>query len=444
MNANKVIIAVLVCSFIMLFGFSYAWYHIGLENKRDITLTSGTLQLVLEDNDDYVIQLENTEPLGDEVGLETNLYRFSLENIGSIVADFTFYLDDVQLDDGQTRIDDQYIKYTLFREEDQYTVDVLNSHEKFTTDNGVVSRSIGSGTIYKREKYNYILKIWVADTAPNSIMNSSFKVKLRVDASQKKQFKSSRFVKAYTYSEDKKANHYCITGNEETCKVTTCYQDKTKGSCPAGTIIQYVVDGNDIVNFHVMFDEGDTITMQSQRNTINNTPWINEVDYIHAGGTAEEYGYDGNNNKGPLTALSVLDKITKGWNNVNDQTYTMGTTVFKTNAYTGCDEVSCSSNVYTLPEMTTRARMITFQEAVELGCNLNGGSCPIWMKNYLSQSTGYGGTANDSLAGDGYLTMSAASNRTVSARFLTFMGSVAYINPSYSRRGVRAVVEVPK
>lgn len=443
MNANKVIIAVLTCSLVMLFGLSYAWYHISLENKKDITLTSGTLRLVFKEADGYVINLENTEPLSDEAGLETNSYRFSLENTGTVSSEYTFYLDDVSLDDGQTRIDDQYIKYTLFRIDDSYTVERLDSHEKFTTDSGVVSRSIGSGTIYKREKYNYVLKIWITDTAPNSLMNTSFKAKLRIEASQRKELTSKRFVKAYTYSEDTSASNYCVTGEEETCKITTCYQDKTVGSCPAGTIIQYVVDGNDIVNFHVMFDEGDTITMQSQKNTVNSVQWASKVDYINAGGTAEDYGTLGNNDRGPLTALSVLESVTKGWNNVNDQTYTMGTTVFKTNAYTGCDANSCTSNVYTLPERASRARMITLQEVLLLGCDFDNSSCPIWMKNYLKGSTSYGGTVDDNAAGDGYLTMSASSTRS-SALFLTAAGSIAFVDPCFSIRGARAVVEVSK
>ncbi len=50
---------------------------------------------------------------------------------------------------------------------------------------------------------------------------------------------------------------------------------------------------------------------------------------------------DNNNNdntKEPLNALSSLEEITKDWSNVLDQTYTLGTTIFKDNAFTACND----------------------------------------------------------------------------------------------------------
>ncbi len=127
-----------------------------------------------------------------------------------------------------------------------------------------------------------------------------------------------------------------------------------------------------------MFDNGSTMTMQSQRNTVYNTYWSN----------------DSNIDSGPLPALSILESVTAGWGNVNDLTYTMGTTVFKDNAYTGCNSSSsCTINTYTLSSRTAKARIITVQEAKALGCSESTKSCPIWMYNYLYKSSSNGGTA---------------------------------------------------
>ena len=190
--------------------------------------------------------------------------------------------------------------------------------------------------------------------------------------------KVGKFVAAYTYNES--GANKCITGDEETCKKTTCYKVKTADSCPAGTIIKYKVNDTDIVNFHVMFDNGSTMTMQSQRNTIYNTPWYESVD----------------NTKGPITILPALENATAGWTNVNNQTYTLGTTDFSgKGAYTGCmTDNRCYGNTYTLDSRTAKARMMTYQEAVALGCTYEG-NCPIWMLNYLENSTELGGTVND-------------------------------------------------
>lgn len=60
-----------------------------------------------------------------------------------------------------------------------------------------------------------------------------------------------------------------------------------------------------------------------------------------------------------------------------------------------------------LPKRTAKARMITVQEAVSLGCNKGAWSCPVWMSGYLSDSTfGHGGAPNDEKADIQYWTMS--------------------------------------
>ena len=92
--------------------------------------------------------------------------------------------------------------------------------------------------------------------------------------------------------------------------------------------------------------------------------------------------------------ISVGWVYAAGWSNVNVQTYTMGTTVFRDNAYTGCSSSSsCTTNTYTLASRTAKARMITVQEAKALGCSEATKSCPIWMYNYLYKSSSNGGTA---------------------------------------------------
>ena len=240
-----------------------------------------------------------------------------------------------------------------------------------------------------------------------------------------------KFVAAYTYSTS--SSNKCITGEELTCEKTTCYQQKTSGSCPAGTIVKYKVNDTTIMNFHVMFDNGSTMTMQSQRTIIYNVKWYEE---------------GGNNTSGPINVLSALEDVTDGWSNVNNQTYTLGTTSFKTNAYTGCSTYnSCASNIYTLSARTGRARIISLQEAVALGCTSTSSSCPIWMYNYMSSSTSYSGTENDTGNGTNnkaYWTLQARDGGNLSAIWNIgtsgSVGSLSYANAV----GARAVVVVSK
>jgi hypothetical protein len=238
----------------------------------------------------------------------------------------------------------------------------------------------------------------------------------------------SNIVSGYTYN-----SSTCVTGDESTCVKTTCYKTKTSGSCPAGTIIDYKVNDNTIVRFHVMYDSGSTMTMQSQKNTVYSTAW---------------YASSASNTSGPTTILPALESVTAGWSNVNNQTYTMGTTVFKTNAYTGCAGASCIGNNYTLDSRTAKARMITVQEAGTVGCTGTEKSCPIWMYNYLSSSTSSGGTINDSSVSNnnGYWTMSAVyyGANTSGAETIADDGCIDWSATTDTNNGARAVVVVSK
>lgn len=261
---------------------------------------------------------------------------------------------------------------------------------------------------------------------------------IKVDA------KNINIIKAYQYDQEN-SNSLCITGDEATCIETTCYQD-SKEQCPSGTIIDYQVNKEKVIRFHVMFDESGKITMQSQKNIINNTPWASKEDYIASGGLESDYGIFGNHNKGPVTALPAIEATTRDWIYVEDQTYTLGTTIFKTNAYTGCDYYdNCNKNDYTLDSKIAKARMITLQEATLLGCRMGQIQCPIWMFNYLKDSTKYGGTNND-LEADSYSTLTSNSSYDPAFWYIYDRGYFTYDN-AYSvsyPRGVRAVVVVNK
>ena len=280
------------------------------------------------------------------------------------------------------------------------------------------------------------------DLGVDNVQDAIDKLNLKTDIR-----KRNNFVSAYTYN-----SSTCVTGEEDTCIKTDCYKTKTAGSCPSGTIIKYKVNDTDIVTFHVMYDNGSTLTMQSQKNTVYNTMCISKADYETENTDKTSCGYDSCNDEGPMTVLIALERATNSWTNVNDQNYTMGTTSFKTNAFTGCNEYnSCTTNTYTLPSRTVKARMITLQEAVNLGCATTAKSCPTWMSNYLNGSTNYGGSVSDNSTdattgakNRGYWTMSVGISDVNKGWITTYGGSVSLAYNWDVNRGARAVVVVSK
>ena len=162
-------------------------------------------------------------------------------------------------------------------------------------------------------------------------------------------------IAAYKYSTATATK--CTTGNESTCVVTYCYTSSASGSCEPGTIIKYKVNDSEIKTFNVISDKGDTIDMQSL-DAIENAIWT----------------YSTNAN-GPVHSMSLLKGSTKTWTNVNDQNYIMGSSGTESECLLWHE---CLTNSYSLT-VTGKARMITVQEAVTLGCTGDYGSCPEWL-----------------------------------------------------------------
>ena len=180
----------------------------------------------------------------------------------------------------------------------------------------------------------------------------------------------------YNY-DDKNDATKCITGEEETCQVSNCIDDIDKNSCAAGTIVKYKINNEEEKFFYVLHDDGNKLTLQQRENTTDNTLWCSKEDYVEQQGVDTEYGDTGNNSKGPITALQLLEESTSSWVNVNEQQYILGTTKFNdTDEFTGCDSYSsCSKNTYTMEKRNARARMITIQELNVLGCPATEKGC---------------------------------------------------------------------
>jgi len=216
----------------------------------------------------------------------------------------------------------------------------------------------------------------------------------------------------------------CVTGEETTCSKSFFQQTYSQE-----TIIKYKVNSSTEKYFFVLADNGSTLTLTQRENTVDTVKWYDST--------------SASNKSGPLTALTALENATSGWSNVNNITYTMGTTVFKDNKYTGCDgNLTCSKNTYTLSYRTVKARMITVQEMASLGCSYSTfQSCPVWLYNYLAGCTSFGCTKTGTSWG--YWSMSAFSDTTINAYGVGYRGN-AYRANANIEYAVRAVVVVNK
>ena len=176
----------LIALFLVVFGLSYALFTVTLNGTKKVKVKTGKLELQLLDENNnpiyvtnqnsttsYEINLDNQVPVSDEEGLESTAFEFKLKNTGNLKASYTIYLDDVALEAGETRISDEYIRYSLTK----------NGSEDSAQD--LTSRELDKGTIdTDNTTYTYTLKIWIAEDATNEAMDKVFNATLRVEGTQ--------------------------------------------------------------------------------------------------------------------------------------------------------------------------------------------------------------------------------------------------------------------
>jgi len=396
--------------------------NVTVKGNKSQCVKAGDLSLILDDINSIGINQEKAVPTLDVVGENFDPYHFTLENLSDTPSEYTIYLDDLVLEEEEERMEDEYLRYSLVKDEVKTTnaLTLIGSHP---------NRVLDTGTIEGGEKFTYDLRLWMDIGAGNEAMGKVFRSKIRIVAVQQEVVKGNpNILQVFQYD-----SNTCLTGEESGCVELT----ERPETYEAGTIIKYKVNDTLEKYFHVMFDEGDTLVMQQRENTIHETMWYNT-------GTTT-----GNNTRGPLTLLPILENETNNWTNVLDQTYTMGTTVFKDNAFTGCykndttKEIICASNKYTLPARTSKARMITAQEASRLGCKYAvSRSCPVWMHNYLKNAINYGGTSGG--IDYSYWTLTTYANDTTNALCVNDNGDVTNGSTVSTIRGARAVVIIDK
>ena len=187
----------LVALFLLIFGLSYALFTVTLNGTKKVKISTGRLELQLLDANNntiyvtgqnsessYAINLENQVPVDDEAGLGTEGFTFKLKNTGNVKAKYTIYLDNVALEEGESRIDDEYIRYSLTKNGSEDSAQALTSRE------------LDKGTIEANNTTNeYTLKIWIAENATNEAMDKVFNATLRVEGMQYVPAESSYGIK---------------------------------------------------------------------------------------------------------------------------------------------------------------------------------------------------------------------------------------------------------
>ena len=207
-NNKKVIIIGIVIIVLLLIGVAFAYLTTTLHGEKEYLVRVGSLGLRLEEGNE--LTLEKQIPLEDSEGMILDGFNFSLINEGNIETDYTIYLDDIELDEGETRMPDSAIRYNLTKNEKAGSADDLSNM-------GVnPNRVVDSGSIAVDETINYTLRIWIDyDATTEEASGKTFKGKLRVEASQHVIPETTKKILADNELQEEKENmfNYASNGN---------------------------------------------------------------------------------------------------------------------------------------------------------------------------------------------------------------------------------------
>ena len=171
------IILILVCALILFMGASFAWLGIQLTGNSNV-LKAGSLSLYLDESATEGINIEYAIPTSDNKGLSQEGYTFKLVNDGTVATNYVIYLDDLALEENETRMLDSVVKYSLTKNGEQGETTLL------TAIGTNPERVVDLGTIEPNTTNTYTLKLWMDYNATNEVMDTVFYAKLRVEAEQ--------------------------------------------------------------------------------------------------------------------------------------------------------------------------------------------------------------------------------------------------------------------
>ena len=450
-NIKFTVISVFVVLLVMI-SSSYAIFSSVQKSNKYNTLKLGTLKVSFTDNEQgmgNIINLNGEYPESDEEGQLEEPYTFKITNTGTLDASYSIKI----LDDTDMINEDNCSNNLLDKAKLRVSV---NGDIPFTlSDKAADGYIIETGILEPDANATYSLRIWISENSDNSVLGKHYHGKIVVESINKKSTKNENIKAVYTYNQEGTGSGTaytgCLGGTEAGCVEMENVKKNT--TYPVGTIIKYEVAPGVEKYFNVLYDKGDKLVMQQRENTVYSTAW---------------YVDGGDNTKGPTTILSAIENATSSWTNVNPLTYTTGTTEFGTGdfktAHTACtwangaalNASQCGTDTYpSLSKTNVNARIITANEAGEMGCKLykSGGtsnmSCKKFMNNYLYESTSYGGTVVDdyhTANGHNYGYWTLSSNRSSSGNALHIhrFGYVDTLGTFYLSFGARAVVEIDK
>jgi len=171
-----------ICVFavvMIFFGSSYAVFSKTKSGNEYNTVQTGDLELSYVDLSDEgnVLTLNNEFPVSDDVGSSGSSYRFSVENTGSIQAEYRIVItDDIDVINSDGCKDNLIEKSNIRYKFDNGKVGTLSD----LYDDSVEGYVIYSGILQPTESNIHEIRLWLSENSDNSILGKHYHGKANV------------------------------------------------------------------------------------------------------------------------------------------------------------------------------------------------------------------------------------------------------------------------
>ena len=310
-NNKKVILIGTLVLLLVLLGTTFAYLTKTLNGNKEYIVRAGSLNLVLTEPND--LTFEKIIPIEDEEGLALDGFEFSVENKGSAVTDYTVYLDDVELSNGETRMPDAYIRYSL-------DVDGVKGSPKDLQSMGSnPERVVTTGTLKQNGKKNYVLRIWIEyNTTREQASGKTFKGKLRVVASPAPK---PNMMKAFRFNTSNYKNVVKVVTQDTLTEPSNVTYSEDLSEAGDGSIMAYV-DSNNVLT---IAEEGGVFAGQYIK--FSSMSAVTDIDLTHL---------DTSN----VTDMSYMFSACANLTNLNFGDFDTSSVTSMSSMFTGCSKLT--------------------------------------------------------------------------------------------------------
>jgi len=176
-----IIVAIVLIGILAITGISYAVWQLTHIQETTNVVNSTCFKIEFEDQDN--IELQNTYPMKDEVGMKLNPYTFTIRNICNTNATYQINLEELQTE--LKRLSSEYIKVSL----NESSPKLLNTYpvvEK-TIESADTSHKLTTGVLKSNEEKTFTLRLWMDYDTPaiEEVMEATMISKITIITVQK-------------------------------------------------------------------------------------------------------------------------------------------------------------------------------------------------------------------------------------------------------------------